>query len=68
MALFAWGFVPPGHAGDGHTFDPGYGADEAAAALAAAVEAAWAPGRSAGIERRVECGVASRPCWGSRSR
>jgi nucleotide-binding universal stress UspA family protein len=37
VALFAWGFVPPGHAGDGHTFDTGYGPEEAEAALAAAV-------------------------------
>jgi nucleotide-binding universal stress UspA family protein len=65
VALFAWGFVPPGHAGDGHTFDPGYGADEAAAALAAAVEAVVGPGHSAGIERRVECGVASSALLGA---
>lgn len=28
---FAWGFVGPGHASDGHTFDTGYGPEEAAA-------------------------------------
>lgn len=65
VALFAWGFVPPRHAGDGHTFDPGYGAGEAAAALAVAVEAAVGAGRSAGIERRVEFGVASRALLGA---
>jgi nucleotide-binding universal stress UspA family protein len=40
VALFAWGFVPPGHAGDGHAFDTGYGSEEAAGALEAAVTGA----------------------------
>lgn len=53
VALFAWGYIPPGHAGDGRTFDPEFGRVDADAALVAAVEAAVGPERAGGIERRV---------------
>ena len=53
VALFAWGYIPPGHAGDGRTFDPEYGSVDADAALVAAVEAAVGPERAGGIERQV---------------
>jgi len=53
VALFAWGYIPPGHAGDGRTFDPEYGRVDADAALVAAVEAAVGPERAGGIERQV---------------
>ena len=55
VALFAWGFVPPGHAGDGHTFDTGYGPGEAEAALAAAV--AGSLDRSTDVDLRTVCEV-----------
>jgi nucleotide-binding universal stress UspA family protein len=54
-ALFAWGYIPPGHAGDGHTFDADYGAPEADAWLAAAIQAAVGPEAATGIDRRVVC-------------
>ena len=53
VALFAWGYIPPGHAGDGRTFDPEYGRVDADEALVAAVEAAVGPERAGGIERQV---------------
>jgi nucleotide-binding universal stress UspA family protein len=53
VALFAWGYIPPGHAGDGRTFDPEYGRADADAALVAAIEAAVGPERARSIERRV---------------
>jgi nucleotide-binding universal stress UspA family protein len=59
-ALFAWGYVPPGHAGDGHTFDVDYGAADADAALAAAIEAAVDPGAARTITRRVVYDTAAR--------
>jgi nucleotide-binding universal stress UspA family protein len=55
VALFAWGFVPPGHAGDGHTFDTGYGAEEADAALASAVADALDEGTD--VDLRTVCDV-----------
>jgi nucleotide-binding universal stress UspA family protein len=58
VALFAWGFVPPGHAGDGHTFDTGYGREQAEELLAGATESAL--GSAAGVERRVICDPPSR--------
>ncbi|HKE75895.1 MAG TPA: universal stress protein [Acidimicrobiales bacterium] len=53
VALFAWGFVPPGHAGGGHTFDAGYGPEEADRLLAASIDAALGDG--AGVVRRTVC-------------
>ena len=50
-----WGFVPPGDAGDGHTFDTGYGPGEAEAALAAAV--AGSLDRSTDVDLRTVCEV-----------
>ncbi len=60
VALFAWGFVQPGHAGDDHTFDPTYDARGAATVLAAAVEDALGPEAAGTVERRVRHEVASR--------
>jgi hypothetical protein len=34
LALYAWGFIPPGHAGGDHTFDAGYTSARATAELA----------------------------------
>jgi hypothetical protein len=51
--MFAWGYIPPEHAGDGHTLDAGYGPADADAVLAAAIDAAVGPEAAAGIERRV---------------
>jgi nucleotide-binding universal stress UspA family protein len=53
VALFAWGFVQPGHAGDDHTFDPSYDACRAATVLAATVEDALGPEAAGVVERRV---------------
>ena len=52
-ALFAWGYIPPGHAGDDHTFDIDYGAAEAGAALAAAIQTAVGPDAATSVHRRV---------------
>ena len=57
-ALFAWGYVPPGHAGDGRTFDADYGAADAAAALTTAVRGAVGEATAATIERRVVADLA----------
>ncbi|HET6950470.1 MAG TPA: universal stress protein [Acidimicrobiales bacterium] len=54
-AVFAWGFVPPGHAGNGHTFDTGYGSGTAEAALRDAVEAAIGADAAARLTYRVVC-------------
>jgi nucleotide-binding universal stress UspA family protein len=58
IAFFAWGYIPPGHAGDGRTFDAEYSASAAQAALAAAVEAAVGADVSKDIEQRVLCELA----------
>lgn len=52
-ALYAWGHVPPSHAGGGHSFDAEYGPPDADAALAAVIDGAVGPDEAAGIERRV---------------
>ena len=52
-ALFAWGYIPPGHAGDDHTFDIDYGAAEADAALVAAIQTADGPDAAISDHRRV---------------
>jgi nucleotide-binding universal stress UspA family protein len=57
-ALFAWGYIPPGHAGEGRTFDADYGPADADAALAAAIEAAVGAEVAGDIERRVVCDLA----------
>jgi nucleotide-binding universal stress UspA family protein len=54
-ALFAWGYIPQGHAGDGHTFEADYGAAAADASLAAAIQAAVGPEAATGVDRRVVC-------------
>ena len=51
-AVFAWGYVPPGHAGDGSSFEGGYDTPGAEAALARAVEGAVGPEAAAGIVHR----------------
>jgi nucleotide-binding universal stress UspA family protein len=53
VALFAWGFVQPGHAGGNQTFDPAYDARRAATVLAATVEDALGPDVAGIVERRV---------------
>jgi len=58
IAFFAWGYIPPGHAGDGRTFDAEYSTAEAAAALAAAIEHAVGNDEANGIEQRVMCELA----------
>jgi nucleotide-binding universal stress UspA family protein len=40
LALYAWGFIPPGHAGGDHTFDAGYTTAGATAELAVFVDQA----------------------------
>jgi nucleotide-binding universal stress UspA family protein len=40
LALYAWGFIRPGHAGGDHTFDPDYTTARATAELAAFVDKA----------------------------
>ena len=57
-ALFAWGYIPPGHAGEGRTFDADYGPADADAALAAAIEAAVGAEVAGDVERRVVCDLA----------
>jgi nucleotide-binding universal stress UspA family protein len=57
-ALFAWGYIPPGHAGDGRTFDADYRAADAEATLTAAVRAAVGDATAATIERRVVADLA----------
>ncbi len=58
VALFAWGFVQPGHAGDGHTFDPSYGGRDAELALAATLDDTLGPEAAGDVEHRVVCGPA----------
>lgn len=53
VALYAWGFIPPGHAGDGTTFDVAYTDADAEAVLAAAVEDAVGAEAAGRVERRV---------------
>jgi nucleotide-binding universal stress UspA family protein len=53
VALFAWGYIPPGHAGHDRTFDAEYGPADADAALVAAIDAAVGPDSAGAIERRV---------------
>jgi nucleotide-binding universal stress UspA family protein len=60
VALFAWGFVQPGHAGDNHTFDPSYDTCRAATVLAATVEDALGPEAAGVVERRVRHELAPR--------
>lgn len=55
VALFAWGYIPPGHAGDGRTFDAEYTAANAEAVLAAAVEDVLGAEAAGRVERRVLC-------------
>jgi nucleotide-binding universal stress UspA family protein len=57
-ALFAWGYIPPGHAGDGRTFDADYGAADADAALTAAIREAVGEATAATIERRLVADLA----------
>jgi len=59
VALFAWGYVPPGHAGDGHTFDVAYDAAQAQFALQAAVVDAVGPEAARTVEARTVCGPAA---------
>jgi nucleotide-binding universal stress UspA family protein len=53
IAVFAWGYIAPGHAGDGHAFDPEYGPAAAAEVLSTAVADAVGPVTARGIEQRV---------------
>ena len=55
VAVFAWGYVAPGHAGDGHTFDSEYGPAAAAAVLSTAIADAVGPVTARSIEPRVPC-------------
>lgn len=57
-ALMAWGLLDQHHA-KGDEFDPDYGAQDAAQALAAAVEAAVGPD-AAGVTQRVVCDLPAR--------
>jgi hypothetical protein len=66
-ALFAWGYIRPGHAGDGHTLDADYGTAEADTCLAAAIQAAVGPGAATGIDRRVVRDPPATPTATSRS-
>jgi nucleotide-binding universal stress UspA family protein len=59
-ALFAWGYIPPGHAGDGHTFEADYRAADADAALTAAIRAAVGAANTGTIERRVVADLPAR--------
>jgi nucleotide-binding universal stress UspA family protein len=58
VAVFAWGSVPPGHAGDGHTFDTCHGRDQADEFLAQAIESTL--GSDADVEHRAVCDPPSR--------
>jgi nucleotide-binding universal stress UspA family protein len=60
VALFAWGFVQPGHAGDNHTFAPSYDARNAADMLTAAVDDALGPVAARTVECRVRYDLAAR--------
>jgi nucleotide-binding universal stress UspA family protein len=53
VALFAWAFVQPGHAGADHTFDPSYDASRATTVFAAAVEDALGPDAAGIVEHRI---------------
>lgn len=53
VALFAWGFIPPGHSGNSPTFEADYSAADAEEALGDAVRAAVGPTAASGIEHRV---------------
>lgn len=59
-ALFAWGFVPPGHAGDGRAFDVGYSSGNADIELRDVIEAAVGCELAHTITRRVLCDLAPR--------
>jgi nucleotide-binding universal stress UspA family protein len=59
-ALFAWGFVPSGHPGDGRTFDVGFSSGNADIELRDAIEAAVGCDRARAITRRVVCDIAPR--------
>jgi nucleotide-binding universal stress UspA family protein len=52
LALYAWGFVQPGHAGADHTFDPGYTTARARAELAAFVDQALGPEAAGEVRQR----------------
>ena len=52
LALYAWGFVHPGHAGGDHTFDPGYTSARAGAELAAFVEQALGDEAAGDVRRQ----------------
>jgi nucleotide-binding universal stress UspA family protein len=53
VALYAWGFVPSGHAGDGRTFVTGYDAGWADTTLSTAVEETLGADGASTVERRV---------------
>jgi nucleotide-binding universal stress UspA family protein len=57
VAVLVWDLFNQHHADGTHRFDPEYGADEADAALAAAVEAALGADAAATVVRRVVCDV-----------
>jgi|SRR5262245_9879871 len=52
QALYAWGFVQPGHAGGDHTFDASYTTARARAELAAFVEEALGPEAARDVRQR----------------
>jgi nucleotide-binding universal stress UspA family protein len=52
LALYAWGFARPGHAGGEHTFDPGYTSARAGAELAAFVEQALGAEAAGEVDQR----------------
>ena len=52
LALYAWGFIPPGHAGGDHTFDAGYTTARATAELAAFVDQALGSEAARDVEQR----------------
>jgi nucleotide-binding universal stress UspA family protein len=52
LALYAWGFIPPGHAGGDHTFDAGYTTARATAELAAFVDQALGSEAARYVEQR----------------
>jgi nucleotide-binding universal stress UspA family protein len=57
VAVLVWDLFNQHHADGTHRFDPEYGADQADAALAAAVEAALGADAAATVVRRVVCDV-----------